>query len=157
MRTRSLIPAALLLCGCSLHHRPVAPEPARGPARDTLFQLDASRGDTVAARGAVDGMLALLSADVVFLRAGVPAVYGRAGARALLDADAAALPPGTSWQPLGGGVSDDLHSAYTFGITARPALAPSPVRLERYIAYWQRGRAGPWRITAYAEVGGPAA
>lgn len=157
MRTRSLIPAALLLYGCSLHHRPIGPAPARGPARDSLFQLDASRGDSVAARGPVDGVFTLLSDDVVYLRAGVPAVYRRSGVRVLLAADAAAIPPGTSWQPLGGGVSDDLHSGYTFGITARPSPDHGAIRLERYIAYWQRTGALPWRIAAYAEIGAPVA
>ena len=152
MTTRSLLPAALLLLGCRLHNRPVAPEPARGPARDSLFQLDQSRGDTVAARGPVDGMLALFDPDVVFLRAGVPATYGREAARALFAAESRPSRSAPVWQPLGGGVSYDLRSAYTFGIAARGA--PTGTRLERYIAFWQRGRAQPWRIVAYAEVNG---
>jgi ketosteroid isomerase-like protein len=152
MITRSLLPAALLLLGCRLHNRPVAPEPARGPARDSLFQLDQSRRDTVAARGPVDGMLALLDPDVVFLRAGVPATYGREAARALFTAGSRPSSGAPVWQPLGGGVSYDLRSAYTFGIAAHGAS--SGTRLERYIAFWQRGRAQPWRIVAYAEVNG---
>ena len=152
MTTRSLLPAALLLLGCRLHNRPVTPEPARGPARDSLFQLDQSRGDTVAARGPVDGMLALFDPDVVFLRAGVPATYGREAARALFAAESRPSRSALVWQPLGGGVSYDLRSAYSFGIAARGA--PAGTRLERYIAFWQRGRAQPWRIVAYAEVNG---
>src|SRR5438132_14344689 len=105
MRTRLLIPAALLLTGCGLRRRPAAPEPARGPARDSLFQLDQTRGDSVAARGAVDGMIALLAPSAVFLRAGVPAIYGRDAVRALLAASAASAAPAGSqtWEPLGGG------------------------------------------------------
>ena len=81
-----MIPAAVLLCGCALRHRPAVPEPARGPARDSLFQVDQRRGEAVAARGMVDGMLSVLAPNVVFLRAGVPAVYGRNGVRELLSA-----------------------------------------------------------------------
>src|SRR5581483_3379366 len=29
-------------------------------------------------------------------------------------------------------------------------------QFERYIAYWRRGPAAPWRIAAYVEVGSPA-
>ena len=152
MTPRSLLPAALLLFGCRLHRPPVAPEPARGPARDSLFQLDQSRGDTIVARGPVDGMLALLDPDVVFLRAGVPATYGRDAARTLFTAANQPSPHALTWQPLGGGVSYDLRSAYTFGIAARGAQTGT--KLERYIAFWQRGRSQPWRIVAYAEVNG---
>jgi len=151
MTTRLLLPAALLLCGCGLRHHAVAPEPARGPARDSLFLLDQTRGDSVAARGAIDGPLALLSPGVVFLRAGVPVVFGRDAARTLF-----ATSPATgahAWQPLGGGVSYDLRHGYTFGIAAH-APGSTAIRLERYIAYWTRDRGQPWRIAAYAEVNG---
>jgi hypothetical protein len=155
MNSRYLVPAAVLLFGCRLHRGPVAPEPARGPARDSLFQLDQSRSDTVAARGPVAGMLALLDPDVAFLRAGVPVTYGREAARALLVAGLSARPNSGafSWQPLGGGVSYDLRSAYTFGVAARGAATGA--RLERYIAFWQRTLGQPWRVVAYAEVNGP--
>lgn len=152
MTTRLLLPAALLLCGCSLRHKSVAPEPARGPARDSLFLLDQTRGDSVAARGPIEGSLALLSPSVVFLRAGVPIVYGRDAARTLFAA--APATGARAWQPLGGGISSDLTSAYTFGIAAHAPGPPSPIRLERYIAYWTRERGQPWRIAAYAEVNG---
>jgi hypothetical protein len=144
-----------LLVGCGLRHHSVAPEPARGPARDSLFRLDQSRADSVAARGQVEGMLALLSPTVVYLRAGVPAAYGREVARKLFTTAVAGA--GIAWQPLGGGVSDDLHSAYTFGVTARPSLPAPGVHLERYIAYWERLRGAPWRIVAYVEIGALAA
>lgn|SRR5512143_304389 len=158
MRTRSVIVAtALLLSGCSFRRRPVPPEPARGPALDSLFQVDLSRGDSVLARGPVEGMLALLAEDVVYLRAGVPAVYGRAGARTLLAAGSDAPTLNLAWQPVGGGVSDDLRSAYTYGVVARLAQPKAPVRFERYIAYWRRAGDQLWRIAAYSEVGSPPA
>lgn len=152
MTSRHLLPAALLLIGCRLHRGTVAPEPARGPARDSLFRLDQSRGDSIAARGPVSGMLSLLGPDVIFLREGVPATYGIDGARALFRGEEAVEIAPPIWQPLGGGVSYDLNSAYTYGIAARAER--SGTRLERYIAYWQRGREQPWKIVAYAEVNG---
>ena len=157
MRTRSVIlaTAALLLSGCILRHGPVPPEPARGPALDSLFQIDQSRSDSLLARGPVDGMLALLGEDVVYLRAGVPAVYGREGARTLLAAGASTAALSLAWQPIGGGVSDDLRAAYTYGVVARLSQMKSPIRFERYIAYWERSGGDPWRIAAYSEVGSP--
>lgn len=158
MRTRSVILAtATLLSGCSLRHRPAPPEPARGPALDSLFQIDQSRGDSLLARGPVEGMLALLGEDVVYLRAGVPAVYGREGARALLVAGSGTPAASVAWQPVGGGVSDDLHAAYTYGVVARLSQAKSSIHFERYIAYWRRTHDQPWRIAAYSEVGSQAA
>jgi ketosteroid isomerase-like protein len=152
MTTRLLLPAALLLCGCSLRHQPVAPEPARGPARDSLFQLDQTRGDSITARGGIDGALALLHDDVIYLRAGVPAIYGREAVRLLFAATPATR--GQTWQALGGDVSRDLRGGYTYGIAAHSAGA-SAVRLDRYVAYWTRERGEPWRIIAYSEVNGP--
>src|SRR5438477_8812099 len=118
MKRSALILATSLAYGCGLHRRPAAPEPVRGPARDSLFQLDQTRGDSVAARGPVDGMLTLLSPDVVYLRAGIPAIYGRAAARALFTAGAGVPASAPTWQAIGGDVSYDLRDAYTFGIAA---------------------------------------
>jgi hypothetical protein len=152
MRTRFLVPAALLLQGCLLHRGPVQPEPARGPARDSLFHLDAARGDSVAARGNVDGVLALLSTDVAYLRAGVPAAYGRDAVRVLLRASAPGKPEVREWQPLGGGVSDDLLMAYTFGLATR-APRDSATEFDPYIAVWKRARGQAWKIVAYSDIG----
>jgi hypothetical protein len=152
VRTRSFIPAALLLCGCSLRHDNPAPAPARAPARDSLFRFDQSRTDSVGARGFANGMLAFLAPDAAYLRAGAPIVYGRDATRSLLSAiqpDERAV----SFEPLGGGVANDLLAAYTYGVAAR--AAGSGVRIERYLAFWVRSRGQPWRIVAYAEVGGP--
>ena len=153
----------MLLCGCLRQH-PALPEPARGPALDTLYELDRGRASRrPGTTQSSDSTLSLLAADVVYLRAGAPAVYGLDGVRVLL---AATLPAanGAAWLPLGGGVSNDLLAAYTYGVTARhsdaankPESAEAAVRFERYIAYWVRSRNQPWRIAAYAEIGGPSA
>ena len=155
MRTRSLIPAALLVCGCSLRHHPVAPEPARAPVRDSLIAYDQSRTDSVARRGFVDGLASFFAPDIAYLRAGEPTMYGTDLARQLLSASVLAAP---AWVPLGGGVSGDRRSGYTWGIVAHAPNTEgrSTVQVERYIAYWQRRGAEPWRIVAYAEVGSAA-
>lgn len=115
-----------------------------------------SRGDSVAARGMPDGLLSTFSADVAYLRAGVPAVYGRDAARAVLDGggqNGRDAHGAVAWEPLGGGVSDDLRSGYTYGITARAGANKPEIHVERYIAYWERERGQPWKIVAYAEIG----
>jgi ketosteroid isomerase-like protein len=119
--------------------------------------VDQRRGELVAAQGVVDGMLTVLAPNVVFLRAGVSAVYGRDGVRELLSAGASAAGTVITWEPVGGGVSYDLMSAYTYGVTARTGTPRQGIRLERYIAVWQRPRAGSWQIIAYAEVDSPPA
>jgi hypothetical protein len=157
MTTRALIPAAALLIGCSLHRRPAAIEPVRGPTRDSLLMLDQARGDSVVARGRVAGALGVIGEEVAYLRQGIPAIYGRDAVRALLEAGPPVSGPLPTWQPLGGGVSRDLRSGYTFGIAARADTPKGSLQVDRYIAYWQRTAGEPWRIVAYAEVNGPAA
>lgn len=155
MRTRSLLVMLALAAACRSRTAPV-PAIVRDPARDSVFGQDESRGDSAAVHGSVDAMLALMSPNATYLRAGAPAAYGVDAIRSLLRASPDS--PGTrvSWQPLGGGISDDLRSAYTYGIAAR-SVASSPIRFERYIAYWTRSNDQPWRIVAYAEINGQAA
>jgi ketosteroid isomerase-like protein len=112
-----------------------------------------TRGDSVARRGQVEGGSALLDADVIYLRASHLAVHGRDAVRAMFTARS----PGTSWEPLGGGVSYDLRFAYTFGVAARlreREQGEVPVLFEQYVAVWRREVGRPWRIVAYVEVGG---
>jgi len=150
---RTLIPAAVLLIGCSLHHRPAVIEPVRGPTRDSLLLLDQTRGDSVAARGRVVGSLALMGPEVAYLRAGIPAVYGYDAARALIEASPGSGPVPT-WQPLAGGVSRDLRSGYTYGVAAHVETPKGSLRVDRYIAFWRRAAGRPWRIVAYIELNG---
>jgi ketosteroid isomerase-like protein len=158
MKTRVLaIPVAVLLTGaCHRRGEDFAPSPARLPARDTLFAVDQGRTDSAAAHGVSEAMLALLSPDAAYLRAGVPAIYGIEAVRALFAANPETSGTSITWQPLGGGISNDLRAGYTYGVAAR-VTPRAPVRLERYIAYWRRESRQPWRIAAYAEVGAPSA
>jgi ketosteroid isomerase-like protein len=143
----------MLLCGCVFRHGPEAPEPPRGPARDSLFRFDKARSDSAAR--APDGVLAAFAPDAAYLRDGAPVIYGRDAAARVIratDVDGDAI----TWEPLGGGVSDDLQSGYTYGIAARMQTEKATaVHFGRYIAYWERGRGTPWRIVAYVEVGAP--
>ena len=145
--------ASAALCGCALRGATTLPEPARAPARDSLFRLDASRADSVASRGFVDGTVPLLSDNVVYLRAGAPIVVGLAATRAMLGTSVEPRGARMLWEPLGGGVSGDLLAAYTFGVAVR--VAAGAPQFGRYVAFWERGRNGPWRIAAYCEVNGP--
>ena len=156
MKRRIVISMAVLLAGCALHRGPATPEPARGPAADSLLRFDQSRGELVATKGPHDAMAELLHPEVVYLRAGVPAVYGRDAVNDLLAAPAPAVPSGIAWEPLGGAVSYDLLAGYTFGVTARPS-AGSSIHFERYIAVWRRSRGAPWQLAAYVEVESPPA
>ncbi len=152
-----VVPIAMMLAGgCHRRGDEFALSPARLPARDTLFTLDQARSDSAAARGISEAMLALLSPDAAYLRAGVPAIYGIDAVRAMFAANPETSGTSITWQPLGGGISNDLRAGYTYGIAAR-VTPRAPVRLERYIAYWRRDARDPWRIAAYAEVGGPPA
>lgn len=156
MNSRLVISATVLLGGCAFHRRPAGPEPARGPAADSLLRFDQSRGELVATKGPHDAIAELLHPDVVYLRAGVPAVYGRNAVSDLLAAPVPAAPSGIAWEPLGGAVSYDLLAGYTFGITARPHVG-TPIHFERYIAMWRRNRGAPWQLAAYVEVESPPA
>jgi ketosteroid isomerase-like protein len=147
----------MLLGACARNPRP-APLPARGPARDSLIQLDRSRADSVRTLGPIEGMLSLLGADVAYLSAGAPTVYGLEAARRLHAADPPAAGTLFTWHPLGGELSADHRSAYTFGVAARVApQATGELHLDRYIAFWHRdvasNPAARWRITAYSDVG----
>lgn len=153
MKIPATLAFAALAGGCVLHRASSLPEPARAPARDTLFRVDEARTDSVAARGALAGMLASLDENVIYLHAGWPVAAGLSATKRFLAATHDTSQP--SWQPLGGGVSNDLRAGYTFGVTVR-GNGVSPARFERYVAFWTRAAGGPWRIVAYSEVNAPA-
>jgi len=158
MKTRFLVIPISMMVASACHRRgdEFAPSPARLPARDSLFTVDQSRSDSAAAHGVSEAMLAVLSPDAAYLRAGVTAIYGIDAVRAMFAANPETSGTSITWQPLGGGISNDLRNGYTYGIAAR-VTPRAPLRLERYIAYWRRDARQPWRISAYAEVGAPPA
>jgi ketosteroid isomerase-like protein len=160
-----LLPPVLLVAaaaGCAGRGARTAavPEPSLTPARDSLIAADLARSDSVRRLGFVEGFTRCLASDIVFLHAGVRAVYGREAARAVLESSQ--LSPGTlvRWEPLGGGISHDGRAGYTYGVTAVASTDAAgriehQLRMERYIAFWTRTPGEPWRIAAYAEVEAP--
>lgn len=153
---RTAFVAIVVLMACH-HRRPsVQPIPVRGPARDTLMRLDRSRTDSSAAHGPIAALLSLLDRDAAYQRAGAPTVYGRENIRVLLLADTTPASTRFAWQPLAGELSADRNAGYTFGIAVRAdSGAAKRMAFERYIAFWRRAAGRPWRLVAYAEVGGP--
>src|SRR5260370_27675667 len=149
----AVILAALASC-LPGRHKP-ATIPLRTPARDSLLLADAHRVDSLAARGIAATRAAYLAPDVVYLRAGAPAVFRRDNVTAFLAANSGRETP-VAWQPLGGGVSRDAMSGYTFGVTVYSAAEKPTPGIARYIAFWNRTPGRAWTIVGYAEVGAAA-
>jgi len=157
--TRPFLAVALLASNaCVFHHAEEPPAPLRSPIRDSLLFIDAARGEPATQSGLARAAAAWLDSTVIYLRAGAPIVYGRASALMVIG-DSAPDRVRFQWRPLGGGVSRDGRTGYTFGVAtiAVPNATSAPaVRSDRYVAFWRRGADGVWRIIAYAEVGGAA-
>jgi ketosteroid isomerase-like protein len=154
-RAMSLV-VVLGSAACAFHHAEEPPAPIRSPTRDSLFAIDAARGEAATRQGFASAAGVWLDSSAVYLRAGAPIVYGRAAALSILT-DATTEHPAYQIRPLGGGISRDGQGGYTFGVTttALPNVdGPPTVRSDRYAAFWRRDRDGVWRIVAYAEIGG---
>ena len=144
------IVVALAACIPFRHHE--SPVPLQSPARDTLLLADLHRTDTLVARGIAATRAAYFADDIVFLRPGAPAVFGRDNVMSFLAANAG--PGGASaWQPVGAGLSRDGLSGYTFGIAVHGSVDGRAPGIDRYIAFWTRRRGTEWKISAFAEVG----
>jgi ketosteroid isomerase-like protein len=128
------------------------PVPRQSPARDSLLAIDLSRNDSLAVRGVPRTMGALLDPGVIYLRAGAHPAYGADPAVRLLESLRREMATFTAWQPIGGGLSRDRLSGYTFGIAIRTQPEQPGAFIERYIAFWTRPRGGSWRIWSYIEV-----
>lgn len=126
--------------------------PGQSPARDSLLAIDLRRNDSVVRWGFASTMRPLFDPSVVYLRAGSYTAYGAESALRLIDATRPQLPTFAAWQPIGGGLSRDQLTGYTFGIAVRAQPELSGALIERYVAIWSRSRATPWRIAAYIEV-----
>lgn len=97
-------------------------------------------------------MRVLMDPSIIYLRAGAHTAYGIDRALRLLESPNLQATPFTAWQPLGGGVSRDQLTGYTFGIAVRAQPEVPGTLIERYVAVWSRGRSSPWRMIAYIEV-----
>jgi ketosteroid isomerase-like protein len=135
------------------------PPSAAEEAHDALLRADLSRADSVERLGYASGMATLLSGDVLYLRGGLPILRGRLAAIAVASTESIDGASTVRWQPVRAEASDDGTSGFSYGYairasahTAVPGAAPN-LRVDRYIAYWEREPAG-WRIRAYAEMYG---
>lgn len=146
--------AVLVAAGaCFLPGRnPEAPLPRYSPSRDSLLAIDASRNDSLLKREFPSALMAFLDPAVIYLRAGAHVAYGRQRVMGLLSSSVPEAAMFSAWQPIGAGLSRDRMSGYTFGIAVRTTPAQGGAMIERYVAFWTRTRATPWRISAYAEV-----
>ena len=129
-----------------------APAPRQSPARDSLLAFDLRRSDSLPRRGLASTIRPLLDPSVIYLRAGANPSYGIERTVRLIEAPKPQTPAFIAWQPIGGGVSRDRLTGYTFGIAVRAQPELSNLLIERYIAVWSRSRGAPWRIAAYIEV-----
>ncbi len=154
LRPAVLVIGLLVASACALvpGRRPAAPLPSQSPIRDSLLALDFQRSDSLARRGLASAMRPLFDPSVIYLRAGSYTAYGAEPALRLIAASRPQSPAFTAWQPIGGGVSRDQLTGYTFGIAVRAQPELSGALIERYIAIWSRTRNTPWRIAAYVEV-----
>jgi ketosteroid isomerase-like protein len=151
-RTPAVLAIGLVAAGaCFLPGRAREAPLSRSPARDSLLAFDLTRNDSLAGRGLAGSMRSYLDPDVIYLRAGAHVAYGSDRALKLLELVRPLTAPFVAWQPVGGGVSRDQSSGFTFGIAVR-AQPEQGVLIERYLAFWSRERSGPWRITGYVEV-----
>lgn len=146
----AIVVAALAGCLPNRHKPPIIP--LRTPVRDSLLLADLHRVDTLTARGVAATRSAYLAPDVVYLRGGAPAVFGRDNVTAFLAVNSGGETP-VAWQPLGGGVSRDAMSGYTYGVAVYSAAEKVSPGIARYIAFWNRPGAGAWKIVGYAEIG----
>lgn len=145
-----------LVASCLTHRGAEPPAPLRSATRDSLLAADVARGTNATRLGLAAAAAEWLDTAVVYLRDGAPIAYGRAAALSVLGAGAPDHAT-FAWRPLGGAVSRGGHGGYTFGVaaTSLPNADTPTLRLDHYIAFWRRGTDGVWRITAYADIGGP--
>ena len=159
MRTLPAVFLVAAAAGCAGRgaKQAAAPSPVRSLARDTLFAVDLARSDSVQRLGFVDGSVAYADENIAYLRAGIPAIYGRSAYRSVLGMMRTDQAHAFRWQPMGGGLSRDGRSGYTYGVaavaTSDGESRSDAIRLDRYIAFWRREPRGRWRMLAYSEIG----
>lgn len=164
LRTRRSILTLVLITSGACHSQPgssfsgaslLVPPPQDEAAHDELLRADLGRADSVAGLGYAAGLSSVFTDDIIYLRGGLPLLRGKVAARAIIGADS--LPRGSTvrWQPVRAETSRDASSGYSYGyaIFAHPHGDTASIRLDRYIAFWRKGRAG-WQIAGYAETYG---
>jgi ketosteroid isomerase-like protein len=136
-----LVPALLVLAGCSA--RPPAADPSA--AREALLEADREFARQSAERG-TDGWMAAYTADAVRLHMGRTAVQGLAVIRAF-DAGLFADPAlRLVWTPTHAGAFADGRHGYTTGRAAFVRVVGGDTTWTgTYVTLWRR-EAGRWRV-----------
>ena len=161
MRARFIWVAAVVSTACHSTPGPafsadavLSLPPEAEAAHDALLNADITRGDAVRGKGLVEGFTGAFAEDAVYLRGGLPIVRGIRAIRAVVGADPAAAGVTIRWQPVRAEVSRDRSSGFSYGYTILGGRGEeASLRVDRYIAFWQKGPDG-WRIAGYAETYG---
>jgi ketosteroid isomerase-like protein len=148
----AIVLSCVALTGCLSWRHSEEALPLRSPSRDSLLQVDLRRAEVLATGGWAGVGAAFFAEDIAYLRAGAPPIYGRPSVAVMIESNPR-LPTSATWQPLGGGVSRDRLSGFTFGVAVYPHDEGGAPGVARYIAFWKRQHRADWKILAYAEVG----
>jgi ketosteroid isomerase-like protein len=117
-----------------------------------LFAADADLADSIARLGPIDGLLAAMRDDAIYLAEEIAILRGKDGISALQKSDAARSAPMISAALAGGDASADGRFGFTFGWLQAPSRAAGEARLNdaTYVAAWTRdGASRPFRVAAY--------
>jgi ketosteroid isomerase-like protein len=95
----------------------------------------------------IDGLAAMMAADVIMPVPGRGFADGSAAVRAEFARDPLNAASRAEWSPIRGGVSADGMHGFTFGFIT-VSRADGTLIPGKYLAYWVRGADG-WRVAAY--------
>jgi ketosteroid isomerase-like protein len=151
---------ALALGACATRDRevtlkgsPASHDAGGSSARDALFAADADLADSIARLGPIDGPLAPMRDDAIYLAEGIAVVRGKDGISSELRKSNATRPaPMISRTLAGGDASADGRFGFTFGwsqASSREGGDATP-SYATYVTAWTRdGASRPFRVAAY--------
>jgi ketosteroid isomerase-like protein len=149
-----LAPSLVMAAPAAAQTRHPATSLRSSAARDSLLAADRVFAAAAASRSVVDGLAAMLAANVTmptpngFLNGRDAVVAGLRVNRALEGSHA-------RWRPIGGTVSADGRHGFTAGYLDMAGVGTGERGGLRYLAYWVR-RPDGWRVVAYRLAPRPA-
>jgi ketosteroid isomerase-like protein len=119
--------------------------------RAELLDADKAFATRSASTNLVDGLVAMLADDVIFVARGAGRLTSPGAVRTYLGANTANARSRLTWTPMRADVSGDGTRGYTYGylIATLPNGESAP---GKYLAYWRRNDDGAWRVLAYKRV-----
>ncbi|HYZ90412.1 MAG TPA: hypothetical protein VE620_14035, partial [Myxococcales bacterium] len=93
-----------------------------------MFAADADLADSIARLGPIDGLLAAMRDDAIYLAEEIAILRGKDGISALQKSDAARSAPMISAALAGGDASADGRFGFTFGWLQAPSRAAGEAR-----------------------------